>query len=182
MIAICFAIFHSLMCLYLIFYIGQALLRRHRLRFFQWLMLGQLFTLQCVESTYFFSYYLNLIDDENDCQYEQKVYFATTYCLFYTISLFTAWQFQNFFRQVYQFALNGHLPSNKSKKRNTIILTSVWLFSLAYWLTYTSVMTHYTNTQQFELLWYFNFYSNVWFSVMLGCATLLFAISYRRIR
>ena len=180
--AIFFGICHCFLCLYVLFYIGQALLRRHRLRFFQWLLLIQLLLLQTVEISYFFSYAFNLIDNDQDCQYEQKLYLASTYCLFYTISLFTAWQFQNFFRQVYEFVRNGHLPSDRSKIRNTICLTCIWLLGLAYWLSYTSVLTHYTNTQEFKFLWSFNFYSNVYVAVMLGCATFLFGFAYIRIK
>ena len=43
-------------------------------------------------------------------------------------------------------------------------------------------MTHYTNTKEFKFLWSFNFYSNAYVAVMLGCATFLFGFAYLRIK
>ena len=66
----------------------------------------------------------------------EKILNGATYCLLLSISLLIAWQFQAFFQQVQVFVRDGNLPSERTKRRNIVIITVIWLVFLLDWLSY----------------------------------------------
>ena len=115
------------------------------------------------------------------CGHKQKMYYGAIFCIFYTICVLVAYKFQFFFRQVSNFVRDGTLPTESTKRRNTIVLTLIGVFTIVDWALFAIINQYYTDHQRFELLWKFNFGEAVIISIMLIIASTLLCINFRRL-
>ena len=53
--------------------------------------------------------------------------------------------------------LDGVLPSEHARKRTNVLATIVWCICMLDWCIYTAINVHYKNTEDFKLLWRFNY-------------------------
>ena len=118
----------------------------------------------------------------NDCAHRQKMYYGAIYILFFSISTMIACSFNQFLSQIWTFVRDGNLPNENTRRRQKIILIAVWSVASVNWIVFTVVNVHYTETQQFELLWNFNFGEDVFLAIMIGLTLYYFGNSSMNIR
>lgn len=102
-------------CAIIVYIIVFVLMKKSKQSMYQWIVLLQLLFCNMIEISYFFSYSKDMIQD-NECGYDEKMYFAAISCCYYTICLSIAWHYQTFFRSIEKFVVLGHLPSKKSER------------------------------------------------------------------
>ena len=148
---------HGVSFLAVLAYIILSIYRKSRFSLYKWVQLVQCLLLYTVHIAYNLTSFSNNHTTNEDCGLSQDMYYGVIYFLLYTSLLMIAWQTQSFFRQVAGFIADGHLPSEKTKKRVNAIMISIWAVMCLQWIFYCLINMIQSHKNNFKFLYYFNF-------------------------
>ena len=172
------AMVHLCLGLVVIIVIIVSLLRKHRFSFFQWSLLAVSlisFTTSAVNSIEFCKSY------NFACEFTNSLESGIVMIMNFQLNFLVAWKLYASSKDLYEFAVNHHLPTESVKRRNKKIYFSIWGLSFVIWICY-SLFGYYMSTQDdIALLWKTNFGIRVLLAMFVILFTMLFYLSHRRI-
>ena len=118
------------------------LIRKHHFTCFQWTLLIMLIASSVVSAT-------NSIDYGKSysfaCSFENSLETGIAIIMYFNINFLVAWQLYAVTEDLFEFAINQMLPTEKIKRRNKKIYIFIWTFSIIVWIFYTSLACYFGN-------------------------------------
>ena len=155
-----------------------SLFRKHEFSFFQWSLLTMTLISAVMSS-------INSIEFCRSynfaCEFMNSLETGIVMIMNFQLNFLVAWQLYAVSKDLYEFVVNHHLPTESVKRRNKLIYLSIWGISFVIWISY-SLFAWYMSTQDdIDLLWKTNFGIRVILALFVILFTILFYQSHRRI-
>ena len=177
------AFFNLALFLAILTYLIVSKIRKHRLSYFQWVYLINLAFVEVLTTIVLFGYFGIGDGHADNCGYYDHVFFGSTDIFLFNVSILLGFKQYSVSSSVYEFAVKGNLPSKNIKRRNQIILYTIWALSIAEIASYIFFNTYWTfHSRDMYSLSIFNFSNKIWQAIFTIVNALLFLASHLLIR
>ena len=116
------------------------------------------------------------------CEFANSLETGLAMIMYFQLNFLVAWQLYAVTTDLYEFAANKHLPSERIKRRNKRIYLGIWGLSIVMWISYSVGAYYMSNLPDNTLLWETNFIFHCVLAAFVIVFTALFYLSYRRIK